>query len=82
MEVHFLKCRDDFFVQEIYFLAFVHFLLLELEKFQKRPKSQKSNLTHCQDRFFTDLISTRGLGVRGWPSGKTKMLRSIVVLPE
>ena len=36
----------------------------------------------CQDRFFTDLISMRGLGVRGWPSGKTKMLRSIVVLPE
>jgi len=36
----------------------------------------------CQDRFFTDLISTRGLGVRGWPSGKTEILRSIVVLPE
>jgi len=36
----------------------------------------------CQDRFFTDLISTRGLGVRGWPSGKTEMLRSVVVLPE
>ena len=36
----------------------------------------------CQDRFFTDLISTRGLGVRGWSSGKTEMLRSVVVLPE
>ena len=36
----------------------------------------------CQDRFFTDLISTRGLGVRGWSSGKTEMLRSIVTLPE
>jgi len=36
----------------------------------------------CQDRFFTDLISTRGLGVRGWPSGKTEMLRSVVALPE
>jgi len=37
---------------------------------------------NCQDRFFTNLISTRGLGVRGWPSGKTKMLRSVVALPE
>jgi len=37
---------------------------------------------YCQDRFFTDLISTRGLGVRGWPSGKTEMLRSVVALPE
>jgi len=36
----------------------------------------------CQDRFFTDLISTRGLGVRGWSSGKTEMLRSVVALPE
>ena len=36
----------------------------------------------CQDWFFTDLISTRGLGVRGWPRGKTEMLRSVVVLPE
>jgi len=36
----------------------------------------------CQDRFFTDLISTRGLGVRGWPSGKTKMLHSVVALPK
>jgi len=36
----------------------------------------------CQDWFFTDLISTRGLGVRGWPSGKTEMLRSVVALPE
>jgi len=37
---------------------------------------------YCQDQFFTDLISTRGQGVRGWPSGKTEMLHSIVVLPE
>jgi len=37
---------------------------------------------YCQDRFFTDLISTRGLGVRGWSSGKTEMLRSVVALPE
>jgi len=37
---------------------------------------------YCQDRFFTDLISTMGLGVRGWPSGKTEMLHSIVVLPK
>jgi len=36
----------------------------------------------CQDQFFTDLISMRGLGVRGWPSGKTEMLHSVVVLPE
>jgi len=36
----------------------------------------------CQDWFFTDLISMRGLGVRGRPSGKTKMLRSVVALPE
>ena len=36
----------------------------------------------CQDRFFTDLISTRGLGIRGWPSGKTEMLRSVVTLPK
>jgi len=39
-------------------------------------------LGECQDRFFTDLISTRGLGVRGWSSGKTEMLRSVVALPE
>ena len=39
-------------------------------------------VTMCQDRFFTDLISTRGLGVRGWPSGKAEMLRSVVALPE
>jgi len=37
---------------------------------------------YCQDRFFTDLISTRGLGVRGWPSSKTEMLCSVVTLPE
>jgi len=37
---------------------------------------------YCQDRFFTDLISMRGLGVRGWPSGKTEMLRSVVALPK
>ena len=42
----------------------------------------KSIVRLCQDRFFTDLISTRGLGVRGWPSGKTEMLRSVVALPE
>jgi len=36
----------------------------------------------CQDWFFTDLISMRGQGVRGWPSGKTEMLHSIVALPE
>ena len=36
----------------------------------------------CQDQFFTDLISMRGLGVRGWPSSKTEMLCSIVMLPE
>ena len=36
----------------------------------------------CQDRFFTDLISTRGLGVRGWSSGKTEMLCSVVALPK
>ena len=35
---------------------------------------------YCQDWFFTNLISTRGLGVRGWPSGKTKMLHSVVTL--
>ena len=45
-----------------------------------RHKSCK--LLYCQDWFFTDLISTRGQGVRGWPSGKTKMLHSIVALPE
>ena len=37
---------------------------------------------YCQDRFFTDLISTRGQGVRGWPSGKTEMLHSVVMLPK
>jgi len=37
---------------------------------------------NCQDWFFTDLISTRGQGVRGWPSSKTEMLHSIVTLPE
>jgi len=37
---------------------------------------------YYQDRFFTVLISMRGQGVRGWPSGKTKMLHSIVMLPE
>jgi len=42
----------------------------------------RSTLMWCQDRFFTDLISTRGLGVRGWSSGKTEMLRSVVALPE
>ena len=36
----------------------------------------------CQNRFFTDLISTGGLGVRGGPSGKTEILHSIVALPE
>jgi len=36
----------------------------------------------CQDWFFTDLISTRGQGVRGWPSGKTEMLCSVVALPK
>jgi len=40
------------------------------------------SVTLCQDWFFTDLISTRGLGVRGWSSGKTEMLRSVVTLPE
>jgi len=28
---------------------------------------------YCQNWFFTDLISMRGQGVRGWPSGKTEM---------
>jgi len=36
----------------------------------------------CQDQFFTDLISTGGLGVRGWSSSKTEVLCSVVVLPE
>jgi len=36
---------------------------------------------YCQGRFFTDLISTRGLGVRGWPSDKTEVLRSVVGRP-
>jgi len=36
----------------------------------------------CQDWFFTDLISTGGLGVRGWSSGKTKVLHSVVALPQ
>ena len=53
MEVHFLKCRDDFFVQEIYFSAFGHFLLSELEKFQKRPlkKSKKQFDTFADEAF-------------------------------
>jgi len=37
---------------------------------------------YCQDQFFTDLISMRGQGVRGWPSSKTEMLCSVVALPE
>jgi len=45
------------------------------------PPLSLSN-SQCQDWFFTDLISTRGLGVRGWPSGKTEMLRSVVALPK
>jgi len=37
---------------------------------------------HCQDQFFTNLISVRGLGVRGWLSDKTEVLCSVVVLPK
>ena len=55
----------------------------------KRPKAVRADNGHeylntatCQDRFFTDLISMRGQGVRGWPSGKTEMLCSVVALPE
>jgi len=43
---------------------------------------EKYGYDMCQDWFFTDLISMRGQGVRGWSSGKTEMLRSVVVLPE
>jgi len=49
---------------------------------QSRICSRDSRLRSCQDRFFTDLISMRGLGVRGWSSGKTEMLHSVVALPE
>jgi len=44
--------------------------------------SFSQHVPNCQDQFFTDLISMRGLGVRGWPSGKTEMLHSVVALPE
>jgi len=40
------------------------------------------SMVTCQDRFFTNLISMKGLGVRGWPSGKTEMLCSVVMLPK
>jgi len=54
--------------------------LMLCRRFLTLCKSDEMSI--CQDQFFTDLISTRGLGVRGWPSGKTEVLRSVVALPE